>query len=173
MYPVSIFEPCWGVWLWIGSLNLTLFGMFFYCWNYVTFYPRSILAFGFCRSLRLCVCVCLSVCINHKLVNTITRHPLTHWGRDKMASISQTTFSNAFTWMKMYELRLKIHWSLFLRVHLTIFQHWFRKWLGAVQATSHYLNQWWLVYQRIYASLGLNELRLEPPNTARKFKTAS
>ena len=24
--------------------------------------------------------------------------------------------------------------------------------------TSHYLNQWWLVYQRIYASLGLNEL---------------
>ena len=32
-------------------------------------------------------------------------------------------------------------------------------WLGAVQATSHYLNQWWLVYRRIYASLGLNELR--------------
>ena len=25
---------------------------------------------------------------------------------------------------------------------------------------SHYLNQWWLVYRRIYASLGLNELRL-------------
>ena len=29
-------------------------------------------------------------------------------------------------------------------------------WLGAVQATSHYLNQGWL---RIYASLGLNELK--------------
>ena len=27
------------------------------------------------------------------------------------------------------------------------------------QATSHYLNQWWLDYRRIYASLGLNELR--------------
>ena len=26
------------------------------------------------------------------------------------------------------------------------------------QATSHYLNQWWLVYWRIYASLGFNEL---------------
>ena len=25
-------------------------------------------------------------------------------------------------------------------------------------APSHYLNQWWLVYWRIYASLGLNEL---------------
>ena len=31
-------------------------------------------------------------------------------------------------------------------------------WLGAVQATSYYLNQWWSVYRRIYASLGLNEL---------------
>ena len=51
---------------------------------------------------------------------------LTHWGRDKMDAISQTTFSSAFYWMKMYELWLKIHWSLFLRVQLTIFQHWFR-----------------------------------------------
>ena len=25
-------------------------------------------------------------------------------------------------------------------------------------APSHYLNQWWLVYRRIYASLGLNEV---------------
>ena len=30
--------------------------------------------------------------------------------------------------------------------------------LGAIQAASHYLNQWWLVYWRIYASHGLNEL---------------
>ena len=28
------------------------------------------------------------------------------------------------------------------------------------QATSHYLNQWWLNYWRIYASLGLNELKI-------------
>ena len=27
-----------------------------------------------------------------------------------------------------------------------------------MQVTSHYLNQWWLVYRRIYVSLGLNEL---------------
>ena len=31
--------------------------------------------------------------------------------------------------------------------------------VGADQATRHYLNQWWLDYQRIYASLGLNELK--------------
>ena len=29
---------------------------------------------------------------------------LSHWGRDKMAAIFQT-FSNAFSWMKMYEFR--------------------------------------------------------------------
>ena len=51
---------------------------------------------------------------------------LTHWGRDKIDAISQTTFSSAFCWMKMYEFRLKFHWSLFIRVSLTIFQHWFR-----------------------------------------------
>ena len=49
---------------------------------------------------------------------------LTHWGRDKMAAIFQTTSSNAFSWMKVYEFRLRFHWSLFLRVQLTVFQHW-------------------------------------------------
>ena len=51
---------------------------------------------------------------------------LTHWGRDKMAAVFQTTLSNAFSWMKMLQLRLKFHWNLSLRVKLTIFQHWFR-----------------------------------------------
>ena len=52
--------------------------------------------------------------------------PLTYWGRDKMAAVSQTTLSNAFSWVKIFEFRLRFHWSLFLRVQLTIFQHWFR-----------------------------------------------
>ena len=81
--------------------------------------------------------------------------------REKMAAISQAISSNAFSWMKIYEFRLWIHRSLSLRFELTIFQHCFRKWLGAGQATSHYLNQWWLVHRRIYASLGLNELTAE------------
>ena len=51
---------------------------------------------------------------------------LTHWGWDKMAAISQTTLSNPFSWMKIFEFRSKFHWSLFLRFQLTIFQHWFR-----------------------------------------------
>ena len=51
---------------------------------------------------------------------------LTHWGRDKMAAVAQTTLSNALSWMKMLEFLLRFHWSLFLRIQLTIFQHWFR-----------------------------------------------
>ena len=51
---------------------------------------------------------------------------LTHWGRDKMAAIFQMTFSNGFSWMKMYEFRFTFHWSLFLGVQLTISQHCFR-----------------------------------------------
>ena len=39
---------------------------------------------------------------------------LTHWNRDKMAAILQTTFSNAFSWMKI----LRFHWSLFPMVQI-------------------------------------------------------
>ena len=39
-----------------------------------------------------------------------------------MAANSQTTFSNAFSWMKMFEFRLKFHWSLFPRIQLTLCQ---------------------------------------------------
>ena len=100
---------------------------------------------------------------NNWLINYLhrkwwSRLCLTHWGRDKMAAISQTTLSIAFSLMKMVEFSLKFHWSLFIRVQLTIFQHWFRWWLGADQATIHYLKQWWLDYRRIYASVSLNEL---------------
>ena len=36
---------------------------------------------------------------------------------------SQTTHSNPFSWMKMLYFLFKVHWSLFLRVQITIFQH--------------------------------------------------
>ena len=51
---------------------------------------------------------------------------LTHLPLDKMSAISQMTFSNTFSWMKNFEFWLTYHRSLFLRVQLTIIQHWFR-----------------------------------------------
>ena len=112
-----------------------------------------------CRHIIWCYCRSLIW-----LTGCFDGNCLTHWGRDQIDDISQTTFSSAFSWMKMFQLRLKFHWSLFPRVQLAIIQHWFRKWLGAVQATSHYLNQWWSVYWRIYASLGLAQLFQWRPN---------
>ena len=50
---------------------------------------------------------------------------LTPWYRDKFAAIWQTTFSNAFSSIKIYEFRFRFHHNLFLRFKWTIFQHWF------------------------------------------------
>ena len=78
----------------------------------------------------------------------------------QITAIFRTTSLKASSWMKIHEFRLRFHKSLFLRVQLTIFQFWSRQRLGAGQTTGHCLNQWWLVYWRIYASLGLNELNI-------------
>ena len=51
---------------------------------------------------------------------------LTHLPMDIMAAISQTILLDAFSWMKMYEFRLRFHWILFLRVQSTIFPNWFK-----------------------------------------------
>ena len=40
---------------------------------------------------------------------------LTHWGRDKMDAISQTTFSRAFSSMKIAVFWLNFHWNMFAR----------------------------------------------------------
>ena len=47
---------------------------------------------------------------------------LTHWGRDKMAAIFETTFSIVISWITLHEFR----WILFLRFELTISQHWLK-----------------------------------------------
>ena len=44
-------------------------------WSLTYFYPRPVLAFGYCRCLRLSVCPSVRVCGNHLLVRAITRHP--------------------------------------------------------------------------------------------------
>ena len=92
---------------------------------------------------------------------------LTHWVQDKMAAIFQTTFLNAFSWMKMYDFILIFHSSLFQRVQLIILQLWF----SANQVRTHYLNQWWLIYWHIYGSLSLNELK--PSDAIWRHRTGS
>ena len=52
---------------------------------------------------------------------------LTHLPLDNMAIISQTIFSDEFSWMKSFVFWLKFHWSLFLRVQMTINKHYWRQ----------------------------------------------
>ena len=62
---------------------------------------------------------------------------LTHWDRDKITAIFQTTLSNVFSWMIMHEFRLKCHWCLFQGVQLTVFQYWFKQWGGDITMWGH------------------------------------
>ena len=81
-----------------------------YHWWLSYIYIYNMYNIGFGDRLRQCCQVTVSV-----------QARLTHWGRD----ISQI-FSNAFSWIKIYEFRLRFHWSVFSGVQLTICQHWFR-----------------------------------------------
>ena len=65
-------------------------------------------------------CMGLSVCITGCLYLTCCLSPR------QMDAISQTMFSSSSSWKKMFEFRIKFHWSLFLRVQSTIFHHWFK-----------------------------------------------
>ena len=76
---------------------------------------------------------------------------LTHWGRDEMNNISQTTFSTAFSWMKMFEFRLKFHWRLFLWVQLTIF-------FGNTSDLMLCLCKHWVIHVRELGDLSLTSV---------------
>ena len=72
--------------------------------------------------------------------NNIMTVALAYSGRDETGNISQTTFSNVFSSMKIFEFRLTFHWRFLLWVQSTIF---YLSWPGAVQTTSHYLYIMW------------------------------
>ena len=61
-------------------------------------------------------------------------------------------FSNVFCEMKIMIFWFKFHRNLLPKVHLIINTHWFWRWLGNEQATSHDLNKWCLL-THIFTSL--------------------
>ena len=74
-----------------------------------------------------------------------------------MATISQMTFSSAFSWKKIYEFGLKLFWNLFLRVQLTIFSIVSDNGLVPTRQQAIIWTNDGLDYQRIYVSLGFND----------------
>ena len=66
---------------------------------------------------------------------------LTDLPLDKIAAISQTIFSDVFLWMKSFVFWWKISLKFVPRSPVDNKSALVRKWLGAEEATSHYLNQ--------------------------------
>ena len=64
------------------------------------------------------------------VISSVEAISLFHLPLDQMVAILQTIISDEFSWMTFFVLRIKFNWSLFLRVQLTMTQHWFRQWIG-------------------------------------------
>ena len=102
---------------------------------------------------------------------------LTHRGRDKIATISQKSFTKAFSLMKMYEFCLRFHLSLFLRVQLTVFTDAYMRHLASISQLqrltcfrtliSNYIHSFtWIVISHLCpnCSVGLTEALLRSGN---------
>ena len=100
------------------------------------------LGIGICRAVmsspaeNQCVVSVSSPCaLQHWSTKVDTLRPRQN-GCHFADGISKWIFMNENMYLDIY--------NLFLRVQLTIKQHWIRKGLCTKQATSHCLNQWWL-----------------------------
>ena len=82
----------------------------------------------------------------------------TLWPRRNEQHFADDIFKRIFFNENIW-ISIKISLKLVPKGPIKDIHAWFRQRLGAVQATSHYLNQWWLIYRRIYASRSLDELR--------------
>ena len=78
---------------------------------------------------------------------------LTHWGQDKIATISQTTFSSAFCWMKTFEFQIKFEFSNWQYINIGSDNGLMPTRQQAIIWTNGGMFYW-----HIYASLDFNEL---------------
>ena len=81
---------------------------------------------------------------------------LTHWGRDKMATISHATFSNAF-FNENVSMSTKILLKFIPTVTINTIPALVQ--IMTLRRPVIVLTNGWLDYRRTYASLGLNELK--------------
>ena len=56
-----------------------------------------------------------------------------------MAAIFQTTFSSAFSWMKMHKFRLSFHWNLLIGSLLELLTHWGRDEIDAIRISLQFV----------------------------------
>ena len=134
MFSMYIFINKWFCrkwWVFVKILMMPHFHMFFYF--PLTYFIQHILSQNsskqgiFCMLFKITP-IQISHIIQYQYLYCVYRNCwlINTLRQRQMDAISQKTFSNAFSWIKMFEFQLKFHWSLFPRVQLTIFQQWFR-----------------------------------------------
>ena len=87
--------------------------------------------FLYCFKEKPVVTVCSPLfCLRHRWINGYIfgswLHFFTQLPLDRMSAITWAIFWDEFSWMKSFVFWLRFHLSLFLRIQLTITQHWFR-----------------------------------------------
>ena len=98
----------------LQPLNITMLCPRAEPWMLCSIYMRSVVRWN-------CIIKCCVFFISAYVKNNDIQCQLTNWGRGRMAALFQTTFWNAFSWLKMYKFRLRFHWIMFPKVQSTIF----------------------------------------------------
>ena len=104
------------------------------------------------------ICARMNCWANNREADDLRRHRthydvivmitmFTHRSICKMAYILPTTFSNAFSWLKISKLQIKFHWNLFFRcpinnnVQLIITEHYFLLWFGERPSSAQMITK--------------------------------
>ena len=82
----------------------------------IIFYPRLVLAIGYCRCQRLFVCVCVSLCINHVLVHAITRDRF-KLGSPNLDQRCKRTWLRSLLFLGAVGLTFKVKFNLKVRIY--------------------------------------------------------
>jgi hypothetical protein len=85
----------------------------------------------------------------------LTYSHLTSWPQFEQTASSNTIFS-----MKNINFSLWFHWNMFFKYFTTEIWYWFRKWLIALVASSHFLNQCQIIERCNVSTLEVNGLHV-------------
>ena len=107
------------------TVTATISFVRFYEWSHVVSINQRVPLLSKCRTLNIPISPRKG---NPRLHEASNSHILlTHWGRDKMVAFFQTTFLNAFSWMKLcVRILIKISLKLIPKGPINNIQHWLR-----------------------------------------------
>ena len=83
-------------------------------WYHNKFYPRPVLAFGYCRYLS--VCPSIRPCVNHELVRAITHHPF-KLGSPNLDHICKRPWLRSLSW-RWLTLTFKVKFNFKVKIYL-------------------------------------------------------